>query len=878
MALKQNIIYVYFKGKHLTTSKSQYQYNHGQFLYFADLDLPQAFEVHFSNEDKGYSKPKVGSNKLVEIPDEYFWSGASQIYAWVYLHSDTDDGETIYEVKIPLTKRAKPTDEEPLPQQESAMERAIAELNNAVEITTENANKTEEDKTQVGNIRDEVVDLKENIDATAETVAQKSQEAIDASRRSEASAQNAAEFEDGARRYSEDASQSAQEALESKNTAKQKAQVANDASAEAKDFRDEAETFKNEAEQAKQNIVDYRDETKGYRDEALTAKDDAQTIKGDVQSLKTQIDKTATEVETNASDAKSSADLSYRGAISADKASLSASQFADEASDFADSAGQSANQAEEFKNQSATNVTHYPKVVNGYWYVWDANKNEYVNTNVDARGVKGDKGDIGKTGNGIENTVLNSDYTLTITFTDGTSYTTPSIRGEKGLKGDVGNGIASTVLNNDYTLTINFTDGTQYTTPPIRGRQGEKGDQGEVGESGVYIGTDEPTDEDIKVWIDTDEEGFDVYESINKLNNDVEDLNEKISILANRGNSWKEIRQNVKMGYGETLYPVGTDFEVECTENSPYQSIVFTVVDHSVIDDEPCMTLLMKNCINGLQLEHEQALIVPTETLVAGTYHFNFPNNYDASHDGTKTVQFTLVNDVQANDQIMIQYPNNQSWIGKNLTVYSNFTNTVLETCVMSEGEDGIDLGIADGSGIINHITRARYGANNWKESAMRQWLNTDVLVNEWQTQQNRYQRPCTYLTKQNGFMSWFNSDFIGVIKETNHLNRTNRVYDSLGVKTPYSTDDKFFLLSQEEVGFNSEDNIICGTCFDYYIGAENIDRIKYDINNGTTARWWWLRTPTPSYAHYERHVYDNGSLVISYGYSGNAVASACTI
>lgn len=473
MALKQNIIYVYFKGKHLTTSKSQYQYNHGQFLYFADLDLPQAFEVHFSNEDKGYSKPKVGSNKLVEIPDEYFWSGASQIYAWVYLHSDTDDGETIYEVKIPLTKRAKPTDEEPLPQQESAMERAIAELNNAVEITTENANKTEEDKTQVGNIRDEVVDLKENIDATAETVAQKSQEVIDASRRSEASAQNAAEFEEGARRYSEDASQSAQEALESKNIAKQKAQVANDASAEAKDFRDEAETFKNEAEQAKQSIVDYRDETKGYRDEALTAKDDTQTIKSDVQSLKTQIDDTADNIFENAREA-------YQSMISADNASLSASESAEnagrsanEANQSATNAFESASQAEEFKNQSATNVTHYPKVVDGYWYVWDASKNEYVNTNVDARGVKGDKGDVG---NGIENTVLNSDYTLTITFTDGTSYTTPSIRGEKGIKGDVGNGIASTVLNDDYTLTITFTDGTTYKTPSIRGEKGERGE------------------------------------------------------------------------------------------------------------------------------------------------------------------------------------------------------------------------------------------------------------------------------------------------------------------------------------------------------------------------------------------------------------------
>ena len=466
MSLKQNIIYLYFKGKHLITSKSQYQYNHGQYLYFADLNLPQAFEVHFSNKQRGESKTQIGSNRLVEIPDEYFWSGALQIYAWVYLHSGTDDGETIYEVKIPLIKRAKPTDEETLPVQQSAIDKAIAELNNAVDITNENADKTNADKTQVATIKEEVVTLKEEIDSSASAVSQDAQSARESADASEQSAQNSAESERKALDYSDEAKGYAQSALESKNTASQKAQVASDASAEAKDFRDEAETFKNEAEQAKQNIVDYRNETKGYRDEALTAKDDVQTIKGDVQLLKTQIDDTADNVFENAREA-------YQSMISADNASLSASESAENASQSAINASESANQAEEFKNQSATNVAHYPKVVDGYWYVWDANNNEYINTNVDARGVKGDKGDVG---NGIENTVLNSDYTLTITFTDGTSYTTPSIRGEKGIKGDVGNGIASTVLNDDYTLTLTFTDGTTYKTPSIRGEKGEQGE------------------------------------------------------------------------------------------------------------------------------------------------------------------------------------------------------------------------------------------------------------------------------------------------------------------------------------------------------------------------------------------------------------------
>ena len=92
-----------------------------------------------------------------------------------------------------------------------------------------------------------------------------------------------------------------------------------------------------------------------------------------------------------------------------------------------------------------------------------------IHTMVIPDGATGPKGD---TGNGIASAVLNSDYTLTLTFTDGTSYTTPPIRGAVGEKG---NGIASAILNSDYTLTLTFTDGTSYTTPSIRGQIGETG-------------------------------------------------------------------------------------------------------------------------------------------------------------------------------------------------------------------------------------------------------------------------------------------------------------------------------------------------------------------------------------------------------------------
>ena len=74
---------------------------------------------------------------------------------------------------------------------------------------------------------------------------------------------------------------------------------------------------------------------------------------------------------------------------------------------------------------------------------------------------------------------------LTLAMAKNSASSTP------GQKGDTGNGIKSTVMNDDYTLTIEFTDGTSYTTPSIRGEKGEtgskgaKGDKGDTGAQGI---------------------------------------------------------------------------------------------------------------------------------------------------------------------------------------------------------------------------------------------------------------------------------------------------------------------------------------------------------------------------------------------------------
>ena len=131
-----NIIEATFGGATVCRTAPAYQYDYGQLLTFPDLELPTAFECHFSNTERGTSVTQIGANNVVTIPDTMFQTGA-YIYAWVFLHTGEDDGETEYMAVIPILKRAQPTNDVPTPVEQSAITQAIAALNAAVEQTGE---------------------------------------------------------------------------------------------------------------------------------------------------------------------------------------------------------------------------------------------------------------------------------------------------------------------------------------------------------------------------------------------------------------------------------------------------------------------------------------------------------------------------------------------------------------------------------------------------------------------------------------------------------------------------------------------------------------------------------------------------------------------
>lgn len=109
-----------------------YQIDTGHVLVFDDgFDLPEFFEVHFSNSITGTSITQIGQNHVVTLPDMYAQT-ANPIYAWLYI-DDGESGLTKFFIEIPVYRRAIPSDDEPTPVEERAIDQAIAALNEGVD-------------------------------------------------------------------------------------------------------------------------------------------------------------------------------------------------------------------------------------------------------------------------------------------------------------------------------------------------------------------------------------------------------------------------------------------------------------------------------------------------------------------------------------------------------------------------------------------------------------------------------------------------------------------------------------------------------------------------------------------------------------------------
>lgn len=142
--ISNNVTTVSFGALRQAVTHALWQYDYGQILKIEGLELPQAYEVHFSLTEKGGTAIKqIGDENGVTIPDELLQAG-TPIYVFLFLHTGDADGETEYKITIPVKARPQPTEEEPTPVQQDAITQAIAALVAAVQAVREDMQAAEE--------------------------------------------------------------------------------------------------------------------------------------------------------------------------------------------------------------------------------------------------------------------------------------------------------------------------------------------------------------------------------------------------------------------------------------------------------------------------------------------------------------------------------------------------------------------------------------------------------------------------------------------------------------------------------------------------------------------------------------------------------------
>lgn len=304
--------------------------------------------------------------------------------------------------------------------------------------------------------------------------------------------------------------------------------------------------------------------------------------------------------------------------------------------------------------------------------------------------------------------------------------------------------------------------------------------------------------------------------------------------------------------------------QITCTKSG--ETLTWDVADYD--SENMVITLLLHDAFGtaNMVFEPAQALMWCETGLAAGAYTFKW---------NSTQVYFTLTTAIPSGGQLRAN--NTSFW-----TYESQDATVTLETGTVSTEEisGATDLG-KTGEGLLNHHDRVSYGSNNFAESALFWWLNSDAPANTKRTPVTNFSRAYSY--SQPGFLNGIDEEFIDAIDTTWWLCSCNNVYEcpqSLGGYTrgkgqTYSVDGKIGLASEMEI-FGTYGGVQDGSkVFDLYNDATATDRIKY---RGTTAQTWWLRSPIWNHASSERYVSSSGSADYYTANNSYAVVPACQI
>ncbi len=327
--------------------------------------------------------------------------------------------------------------------------------------------------------------------------------------------------------------------------------------------------------------------------------------------------------------------------------------------------------------------------------------------------------------------------------------------------------------------------------------------------------------------------------------------------------TWAGVQRAVKSGVAQRLFPVGTRFTVP---HSVYGNIVFDVVAHNHFksahdENAHTMTLMAHDQIDAMPFDSAEAFYYASGGLEAGTYNFTLGESFQNWTAGT--YQFTLTKEVPYYGQLCISGDASAAITESQMVVYASQTATeASESVAISAGNGGTSIDSLT-YWSTNHIHRVSNGSNNYRDSSIRQFLNSTAEAGKVWIPMTKYDRPPNWVTAKAGFANGLDDEFLSIVGEVivpcseNDLYEDRFVYGSKGEK--YTVVDKFYLASQKELFGTAANTVDDGSVvFKYYEGAANTDRIK---NRDGSPALWWTRTPNQWDAYIVRIVHKDGSV-----------------
>ena len=315
--------------------------------------------------------------------------------------------------------------------------------------------------------------------------------------------------------------------------------------------------------------------------------------------------------------------------------------------------------------------------------------------------------------------------------------------------------------------------------------------------------------------------------------------------------TWTDVQSIVRRGQAERYFRIG-DLLMSSYDGKPTVWVVIGI-NH---DAEHSLTIQTQDCVDKVQFSNYQALYYAEQEVPPGKQVFEIDSG-----------KYEFVTSVALPEGGQFYASGWENYVPKVVSLYDADRTTVLQSGIpIVESTDTVNLSP------VNHQQRCWYGSNNYVESAIRQWLNSDAQNFVWQPQTN-FDRPSTSAVYKKGFLARLNPELVAVLGTVEKRVARNTVTDNGGQDV---FEDKVFLLSRVEVGLGTEGDTTGEVVYPYYDGVTNADRIKL---LGTSPRSWWLRSPWLSRASHAWYVYPSGAVDRqSHAYNAYGAAPACTI